>query len=62
MTEDEYEAACDEVWHLMNTVPDTEEGSQSAEGRRMKALILEVVAYEEEHFPIPPPEPGDDWR
>ena len=53
MTEDEYEVTLAEVWHLMNTVPDTEEGSQSAEGQRLMDLVLEVVAYEEEYYPIP---------
>ena len=62
MTEEEYRAMLDEIEHLQNTVPDTEEGVKSAEGRRMMALVLEVVAYEEIHYPIPPPELGDDWR
>ena len=60
VTEDEYEVALAEVWELMNSVPDTEEGSQSAGGRRLMALVLEVVAYEEEHYPMPPPEEVDD--
>lgn len=52
MTEAEYIAALAEVWDLMNTVPDTEEGLHSEGGLRLVKLATAVAEYEMMHYPV----------
>ena len=52
MTEDEYKKALAEI----NLLRAEEEETR----QRFDASVLEVEAYEEEHYPIP--EEGNDWR
>jgi HTH-type transcriptional regulator/antitoxin HigA len=50
-TETDYEAALKEIEQLFNVEPGT------AEGDRLEVLVTLVEAYEEEHYPIPAPDP-----
>lgn len=50
-TEKNYKAALMEVESLFNAVPD------SPEGDRLEILTTLIEAYEEKHYPIPPPGP-----
>jgi len=49
-TEEDYKRALTEIEHLM----DAEDGTPEAD--RLDALITLVEAYEDEHWPIDPPE------
>lgn len=50
-TETEYREALTEVEKLFDALPETPEGD------RLDTLVLLVEAYEERHYPIPPPNP-----
>jgi HTH-type transcriptional regulator/antitoxin HigA len=50
-TEQDYEAALEEVERLFNAAPN------SAEGDRLEVLTTLIEAYEERHYPIPLPDP-----
>ena len=50
-TEADYEAALEEIERLFNAEPDTPESDQ------LEVLVTLVEAYEETHYPIPPPDP-----
>ena len=50
-TEDDYRAALTEIEGVFQAEPGTPEGD------RLDILTLLVEAYEEQHHPIPPPEP-----
>jgi HTH-type transcriptional regulator/antitoxin HigA len=50
-TEADYEAALDEIERLLDAKPGTSEAD------RMEILTTLVEAYEEKHYPIPPPDP-----
>lgn len=50
-TETEYREGLTEVEQLFNALPETPEGD------RLDMLVLLVEAYEEQHYPIPPPDP-----
>jgi HTH-type transcriptional regulator/antitoxin HigA len=50
-TEDDYKAVLTEIERLFEAVPETPEGD------RLDILTLLVEAYEEQHHPIPPPDP-----
>lgn len=50
-TEDDYKAALGEIEGLFQAEPETPEGD------RLDILTLLVEAYEEQHHPIPPPDP-----
>ena len=48
-TEPEYEAALAEIEKLMD--------SEGADRDRLELLVQQVCAYEDEHYPIDPPDP-----
>lgn len=48
-TEQEYQTALGRIEELWCADPDTPEGQESS------VLVDRVIAYEEKHFPIPPP-------
>ncbi len=50
-TEDDYQAALEEMERLFNAVPN------SAEGDRLEVLTTLIEAYEEKHYSIPLPDP-----
>jgi HTH-type transcriptional regulator/antitoxin HigA len=50
-TEEDYERALGEVEQLANAQPGTPEGD------RLEVLMILVEAYEDEHYPILPPDP-----
>ena len=50
-TENEYEAALKEIERLFNAEPGTPDGD------RLEVFVTLVEAYEEEHYPIPLPDP-----
>lgn len=50
-TEEDHRAALAEIEGLFEAVPETPEGD------RLDILTLLVEAYEEQHHPIPPPDP-----
>ncbi len=50
-TEDDYRAALAEIEGIFQAGPETPEGD------RLDILTLLVEAYEEQHYPIPPPDP-----
>ena len=50
-TEDDYKSALAEIEGLFQAEPETPEGD------RLDVLTLLVEAYEEQHHPIPPPDP-----
>lgn len=50
-TEEEYEAALKEIEALWDAEPDTPEAD------RLDVLIMLVEVYEEEHYPVLPPDP-----
>lgn len=50
-TEDDYKAALTEIEGLFQAEPETPDGD------RLDILTLLVEAYEEQHHPIPPPDP-----
>lgn len=50
-TENDYQAALEEVERLFNAAPD------SPEGDRLEVLTTLIEAYEEKHYSIPPPDP-----
>ncbi len=50
-TETDYREALTEVEQSFNALPETPEGD------RLDMLVLLVEAYEEQHYPIPPPDP-----
>lgn len=50
-TEKEYEAALKEIERFFNAEPGTPEGD------RLDVLVTLVEAYEDEHYPIPLPDP-----
>ena len=50
-TEQEYDVAIARISKLMNAEPGTPEAEE------LDALADVLVAYEEEHFPISPPDP-----
>jgi len=50
-TENEYEAALKEIERLFNAEPGTPDGD------RLDVFVTLVEAYEEEHYPIPLPDP-----
>ncbi len=50
-TENDYRAALEEVERLFSAVPGSPEGDQ------LEVLTTLIVAYEEKHYPIPPPDP-----
>ncbi|MFN8439549.1 MAG: transcriptional regulator [Caldilineaceae bacterium] len=52
-TEDDHEAALREIERLWNAEPGT------PDGERLDVLFTLVEAYEQEHFPILPPDPID---
>ena len=52
-TEAEYEAALEEIERLWEA-PDG-----SPEGDKLDVLVTLVEAYEEKHYPIPPPDPTE---
>lgn len=49
--EEEYEAALEEIEALWDS------DSNTSEGDRLDMLVMLVEAYEEEHYPILPPDP-----
>ncbi|MEM7535954.1 MAG: helix-turn-helix domain-containing protein [Chloroflexota bacterium] len=49
--EEDYETALEEIESLWDAAPNTPEGD------RLDVLVMLVEAYEEEHYPIPPPDP-----
>ncbi len=49
--EEDYETALEEIEKLWDANPDTPEAD------RLDVLIMLVESYEEEHHPIPPPDP-----
>jgi len=52
-TEAAYEAAMDEIYELMNR---GEANLTEAEKDKVRDMALAAEAYEDEHFPFPPPE------
>lgn len=50
-TETDYEAAMQEIDHLWGAA------YGSPEGDKLDVLVTLVEAYEEKHYPIPPPDP-----
>ncbi|NQV56791.1 MAG: transcriptional regulator [Rhodospirillales bacterium] len=52
-TDTDYEAALLELEKLIDLDPE----KNSADGHRLQALILVIGAYEDEHYPIDPPDP-----
>jgi HTH-type transcriptional regulator / antitoxin HigA len=50
-TEEDYETALEEIESLWNAEPNTPEGD------RLDVLVTLVEAYEDEHYPMLPPEP-----
>ena len=52
-TEDDYRAALAEIEGIFQAEPGTPDGD------RLDILTLMVEAYEEQHYPIPPPSPLD---
>ena len=50
-TEEEHRMALEEIERLFDAAPDTPNGD------RLDVLSLLVAAYEEQHHPIPPPDP-----
>jgi HTH-type transcriptional regulator / antitoxin HigA len=50
-TDADYEAVLKEIEHLFNAEPGTPEGD------RLEVLITLIEAYEDEHYPIPAPDP-----
>ena len=56
--EDDYEAALDELSELIDLDPAT----GTPEGARLDVIGALVDAYEEEHFPIPDPDPIEAIR
>lgn len=52
-TDAEYEAAMDEIYELMNR---GEANLTEAEKDKVRDMALAAEAYEDEHFPFPPPE------
>ena len=50
-SENDYKTALEEVERLFNAVSD------SPEGDRLEVLTTLIEAYEDEHYPIPPPDP-----
>ena len=52
-SESDYEEALAEVEHLWGSDPDTHEGE------KLEVLFTLVEKYEEEHYPILPPDPID---
>lgn len=50
-TEDDYDAALQEIDRLWGSP------FGSPEGEKMDVLVTLVEAYEEKHYPIPPPDP-----
>lgn len=50
-TEKEYEAALKEIEHLFDATPGTPDGD------RLDVLVTLVEVYENEHYPIPLPDP-----
>jgi HTH-type transcriptional regulator/antitoxin HigA len=50
-TESDYQAALKEIERLFEAVPN------SSEGDRLEVLTTLVEAYEEQHYPIPAPDP-----
>ena len=52
-TEDDYRAALAEIEGIFQAAPEPPEGD------RLDILTLLVEAYEEQHYPIPPPSPLD---
>ena len=50
-SEDDYEAALEEIVVLWDVESNTPEAD------RLDALFVLVEAYEEEHYPVPPPDP-----
>lgn len=50
-TEEDYQAALEEIERLMDAQPDTPEGD------RLDVLATLVEAWEEKHFPIEEPDP-----
>lgn len=52
-TEAEYDSAMDEIYDLMNRG----EGNLSEdETNKLQAMVIAAEAYEDKHFPFPPPE------
>ncbi|WP_342083754.1 helix-turn-helix domain-containing protein [Dyadobacter sp. OTU695] len=52
-TEAEYESAMDEIYELMNR---GEANLTEAEKDKVRDMALAAEAYEDKHFPFPPPE------
>jgi antitoxin component HigA of HigAB toxin-antitoxin module len=52
-TDAEYEAAMDEIYELMNR---GEANLSETEKDKVHAMAVAAEAYEDEHFPFPPPE------
>ncbi len=52
-TEAEYEAAMDEIYELMNR---GESNLTEAEKDKVREMAVAAEAYEDKHFPFPPPE------
>jgi HTH-type transcriptional regulator/antitoxin HigA len=50
-TEADYETALEEIERLFHAAPNTPEGD------RLDVLVTLVAAYEEQHYPVPPPDP-----
>jgi len=50
-TEIDYQAALTEIERLIDAAPGT------VEGDRLEVLATLVEAYEERHYPMPPPDP-----
>ena len=50
-TNEDYQAALEEIDRLFDAEPDTPEGD------RLEILVTLVEAYENKHYPIPPPDP-----
>ena len=56
MTEVEYEQALARIEALMDA------GQGTPELEELERLVVLVEAYEAEHYPIPAPEPSDEWK
>ena len=50
-TEEDYEAALEEIERLFDVEPGTEEGD------RLEVLVTLVQAYEDQHYDLPAPDP-----
>lgn len=55
-TEEEYEAACERLYHLMHSTRE-EISENSVDGDEMELLAILIEQYEREHYSLGPPDP-----